>query len=269
MGAVQGFARAGLAGTVEGERLEFLMNRLSREVANLFIPAISSATKALEGLVSKFQHLSNAQQNAIGKSVLIAGGMMGAVRAISAMGFAVNPAVGALTALAGGMLVAVSATEKGAEAFARLEESWGRFAEAAAPAAKGAINAIADSLNNVGEYMEVINRYANLSKKELGDINKMLRDSGRKEITAWQAAVWATDINSENQKKSSTTDHKQLTQSGGGLESSRQTYQRIQAAALKGSGPDHSAQTAQNTKDIADKQDQVIAAIDRNNPTVT
>jgi hypothetical protein len=61
--SVAGFVTAGLVGTVEGQRLAFAFQRLSQEIAAVFLPTIQKTTDALFKAVQWFRSLSGTQQN--------------------------------------------------------------------------------------------------------------------------------------------------------------------------------------------------------------
>lgn len=78
-GALMGYIRAGMAGTTQGEMLAVQFQRLHREIANLFEPAISAVVDSITRLADWFRNLSGYQQEQIARWAGVVAGMMGAV----------------------------------------------------------------------------------------------------------------------------------------------------------------------------------------------
>lgn len=72
---IAGFATAGIAASVEGQRLAFSMSLLSRQVGSLFIPVIEAAVKVASSLTDALSKLTGAQQTMLGATVGLAGGI--------------------------------------------------------------------------------------------------------------------------------------------------------------------------------------------------
>jgi hypothetical protein len=64
-GSIGGMATAGFRGTVEGNRLAFQLQQLSREVAAVFSPVVDKAVEKIGELVTWFRSLSGQQQDQI------------------------------------------------------------------------------------------------------------------------------------------------------------------------------------------------------------
>lgn len=64
-GGILGFVTAGLRGTAEGNRLNYLFQQISMQIASIFLPAIRVVSKVLEDLLGWFRSLSGATQNQI------------------------------------------------------------------------------------------------------------------------------------------------------------------------------------------------------------
>lgn len=82
-GIGMGLVRSGLQGTVEGYRLEYAYTRLARQAAAVATPAVNALADAIGNLASRFERLTNRQQNAILYTGL-------AVTGIAALGFAIK-----------------------------------------------------------------------------------------------------------------------------------------------------------------------------------
>lgn len=94
--AVAGFATAGIAASVQGERLTFQLSLLARQVGSLFIPAIEAATKVASFFTDILSALSGEQQGLVGSIAGLAGGLT-----MVATGFGVIP--GAILAVVSAM----------------------------------------------------------------------------------------------------------------------------------------------------------------------
>jgi hypothetical protein len=102
-GAVTGFTRAGLGGTVQANRLALEMQLISREVAGIFLPVVDKATDALIKVRDRMQKLTGTQQDSALKWAATAAGALGFV--------AVAPRViGALIAIKNAALATQAAT---------------------------------------------------------------------------------------------------------------------------------------------------------------
>jgi hypothetical protein len=128
-GSLLSWVRAGMAGTAEGEMLGLQFQRLHREIANLFQPAITGAVNMVTKAADWFRNLSGAQQESIAKWVAISVGAMGAVVTLPklAAGLSlVSNALRAMTAanpfllLAGAVAGLMVSTEEGRSAFGDL-----------------------------------------------------------------------------------------------------------------------------------------------------
>lgn len=106
-----GLARSGLAGTVEGYKLEYAWLRLSRSVASIAVPAVDALSNHLGKAAGWFEQLNGSQQDTILKIGLLTAGTLalgGALRTVVAVGGAAIgilrgvAAVSGLSALAGG-----------------------------------------------------------------------------------------------------------------------------------------------------------------------
>jgi len=102
-GAVAGFVRAGLAGTTAGEALHLRFQLLSREIAQLFLPAINKAIGAVGALVDWFRRLSGEQQVSIGRWTAAAAAALGVAAVLPKVAAGVGLVAAALRALAGSL----------------------------------------------------------------------------------------------------------------------------------------------------------------------
>ena len=121
-----GLARAGLAGTVEGYRLEYAWMRLSRQVAAVAVPAVNLLSKYVGRAADWFSKLNGEQQDTILKVGLVTAGVLtlgGALRTLVTVGGAavavlrtvgmVSSITAASTAVAGSALAAAPVAAAG------------------------------------------------------------------------------------------------------------------------------------------------------------
>lgn len=79
VGGVMGFVRAGLAGTVQGDRLSMAVTMLSQQIASVFLPVVEAVTVKIQALAQWMRHLTGAKQEAIMKWVGVAAAVLGVV----------------------------------------------------------------------------------------------------------------------------------------------------------------------------------------------
>jgi hypothetical protein len=150
---------AGLRGTTQGAMLSYQVQQLSRQVANLFLPAIEAVTRKLQEAVNWFRGLSGAQQESIGRWLAIGTGMLGvlalaprlvaAFQMISAVmnaGLLANPFLLATA----GVVALLASTESGRASLLEMGKAlWQAFrpiAETLAGALVPAIQGLAEGL---------------------------------------------------------------------------------------------------------------------------
>jgi hypothetical protein len=75
--SLRSFALAGLAGTTMGERLTFQQQMLRREITQLFLPALEQVSRWLNQVTNWFRQLTGAQQENLGKWLLIGTAALG------------------------------------------------------------------------------------------------------------------------------------------------------------------------------------------------
>lgn len=152
-GTILGFVRSGLAGTSAGEQLSMRMSQLSREVTNLFLPAIQKVIDTLTSVVSWFKNLSGEQQNAIGKWIMLTVGALGVATILPRVISGLKGVGAAFTVLSAHPIVAVVAalgamvagTEEGRSALGQL---FGAF--------KPALEAVAGLVTEIGRLFSPI-----------------------------------------------------------------------------------------------------------------
>jgi hypothetical protein len=82
--SVAGFTTAGLAGTVQGAQLAYQFERVGREVASIFLPAIEKAIDVVKGIADWMSRLSRSTQDTIMWVGLLGAGVWTATKVISA-----------------------------------------------------------------------------------------------------------------------------------------------------------------------------------------
>lgn len=95
-GVLYGFAAAGIAGSVQGERLSFQLKLLSLQVGSIFVPVVEKAISVTSEITNYLKEMSGEAQNGILKWAGLAGGI-----AMMATGLGFIP--GLLTSVVAGM----------------------------------------------------------------------------------------------------------------------------------------------------------------------
>ncbi len=217
--AVLGFVRAGLAGTAQGNYLAIQFERLSREVAGIFLPAVEKLIEYLEKTVNWFRGLSGAQQDAImkwtlwGTAALAAAVLLPILKAgfmalivvvkglsVALYGLAMNPVLLILTALTVGFITFREEVEQAIRAMKEF--------------AKEKLNIDVEGTANL-----------------VSDIGKGLRQR----------------FNIPEPGKKGGEGHRTAMLAGGGFEGIEQTYRRIQESVSKA---DYGKQTVDNLEKI-------------------
>lgn len=180
-----GFTRAGLQGTVQGERLTWAFQQLSREVAGIFLPIVERVTRAVQGFAASLRRLTGDQQDNIlkwvtaGGAVLFVAGVfpkllgalipvIGGVISLTAAFLGLDvasggilPIVGAIAtavvALAAGTAVLVGHTEQGSAAFRLLGDGLSRLKDQILPPLEKIWGAVQ---RNIESFARVVGRLA-------------------------------------------------------------------------------------------------------------
>lgn len=163
-GKVIGFVQAGLAGTAEGERLSIVMQRLNRDIASIFTPAITAVIQKLAQLADWFRNLTGSQQeqirNMVGMGLAFLGvvtivpKLISGVAALSAAfkgAFAAHPILMIVSAIAA-LLVT---TEQGRAALGKIGAAMLPLADIAASFSK-ALEPIARMMGRIVEAAALI-----------------------------------------------------------------------------------------------------------------
>jgi hypothetical protein len=290
-GAVMGFVRAGLAGTVEGDRLQLRFQMLSREIAGVFMPVITAVTDKLTQAVQWFKHLTGENQNLIMRIVLgtaaalafamvlpkIVGGVQLVIVAfkflsvaIGALGTEAGIASGGILPLLGILItgaVALTAflfsTKAGAGALHQLEAAGKRIADAVMPALNRLMAALGDTMSNLAEsvlpvFVTVFEAIAEAIIGAANAVDFLLKKYA--ELPGWARTL--VNIISPitmllgDQKKLTSGDTKQRqtpTLTGGGFEDFLASYKRIATASASGVNPQE--QIVKNTQATVQKLD--------------
>jgi hypothetical protein len=284
-GAILGFVRAGLAGTVEGNRLTYQFQMLSREIAGVFMPVIEGMMTKLAQAVAWFRTLSGEKQNLImrfalasvaalafamvlprlvGGIQLVIVGVKALMTVIAAAGTEAGIASGGILPLLGILVTAgvaltafLFATKSGSKGLGEIEA-----------AGRKLIQDIMPSLNRVmGEVSRVINSIAQVAIPAVVEAFKLWATwieivvlALEKLYQVWRytpAGILFRAMAGPDQKSTDEKNRKVPTQAGAGFEDFIATYQRI-ASAAAGTGQDPVKDTADNTKETASKLQQFI-----------
>lgn len=215
-----GFVRAGLQGTVQGERMNLAWKQLSQQLAAVFLPVVEAVTDKVQGLANWFKGLSANGQNA----VMWVGGLTTAL-----LGAAV-----ALPKVAAGFRLMASAIGMSSVALA------GHVAllVAAAAAARGIASAAVLPDTKEGDDRELAVR--NKQGRERDDPN---RNIFQRTWSAWSIGAGivtnkiagrdnAEDIVAKRQA-TAQQQRRDVIMSGGNYEDVGAAYKRLQSAALK------------------------------------
>lgn len=174
-GIGMGLVRSGLQGTVEGYRLEYAYTRLARQAAAVATPAVNALADVIGNLASRFERLTNRQQNAILYTGL-------AVTGIAALGFAIKGLVavgGAVMTLGRGVGLIGAAGAAGV----------GGATTAAGGAAAGAAAARGGFLAMAARYLPPIAAAYSVGQGATGGYYSDLRAKGNNKLVAGAGAL--------------------------------------------------------------------------------
>lgn len=171
--ALEGWARAGLAGSVEGDRLAFSMTQLARSIGGLFRPEIEAAGAALDKVTNFIRSLTPEQKEMIARWAEAAATGVAVALVLPRITAGLQMVVGGLRAVTGAVVGLLSGTGIGA-----LLPLLGFAASAlisffaASEVAKGGFGKLADT---VGKFLDAIGGALGPILEKLGD---------------WLAAAW-------------------------------------------------------------------------------
>lgn len=282
-GAVMGFVRAGLQGTVQGEMLQMRMQLLSREIAGIFLPVIDAVTSKIQSLVNWFRKLSGEKQNLILKFVMgaaaglavamvlpkiVAGiqivivGIKMLMAAIAAMGAEAGIASGGITIIAGALVTAAAAlgvfmftTKAGAGGLEKLQVAGQQLVDGVMPKLMRAVDSIGVALEKLATVgVPLVVAAFDLWVTQLETTIMVLE----KLIKIWKYTPFgiAFDLLSDDDGKGKPKDdaaRRTPTQSGSGFEDFMATYKRIAGAAMSSGVSDPAERAAKAAERIADQ----------------
>ncbi len=248
------WARAGFQGTSAGEALSLRFQMLSREIANLFLPALIKLVEWLDRVIGWFHKLSGAAQTAIGVTVLVTAALVGLAVALPfvAAGFKALAAgitaalsatgIGALLPLIGAILVVIaplvgaliglfSTTQAGQRAFAVFEASLAKMFNAFRPA----LAQIAELVDRLMPIFEVLGSivadvFVAALKGAVVVIEQMVAFA-MPFLNAANALLGALGFRTGN--TGSGQGRNQIQKAGGSFEDVRETYRRLQSTATR------------------------------------
>jgi len=129
--SVQGMAAAGLRGTLEGMRLGYAWELLSRQIGAIFLPIINAATNAIISLRNSLASLTGSGQNVLMVLVSITGGLVTMLTgmiplksALVALGAILSPAR-ILFGVISGAILSILASAQGATLLGTLAKAIG------------------------------------------------------------------------------------------------------------------------------------------------
>jgi hypothetical protein len=209
--ATMNFVRAGLAGTVEGNRMAFMWQQMSRQIAALFLPVIQKVTETIGHVVAWFHKLSGAQQDQIMKWGLMTVGVLAFTKALSAMGLlvpvisavgaalrialgAINPVLLAVVAI-GAAIAAVSAVaENGLGGMAGLWEGVQKAAQPVVDALSAVWKEIAPAFKSLWETLKGLGaEFGNLAAAVAGLTGDGIMAFAAIAVPAFQAVLFVVE----------------------------------------------------------------------------
>ncbi len=255
-GIIGGFVRQGLAGTVQGEQLSLAFERLSMQIAAVFLPIVEKVTGWIEKLVDWFRGLSGAQQDQIMRWVVTVATVLLAVTAytkvigilavlasayekmkVAQIGFnlATLNFIGLVAAVAGAVYAVNTAWDEGQDAVDR----WADHAVEKVSETQRAIQGMVDHLKSIWDW--------------LGDATGL--SPMRSGVTSFEA---------ERKKVEKRRD---VMKAGGAIESLEATWNRIAQASVKlGRTRTLEEQLADQHRESQEKREEIRRAIEDKPP---
>ncbi len=235
--AILGFTRAGLAGTAQGNYLALTMERLSREVAGIFLPTVEKLIGYLEETVDWFRSLSGEQQDSIQKWVLIGAGVLAVVvilpKLLGGIGAVITVAKGLYLAIVGipaAIAWITAAIPPLIGAVSSLSASLFAFAANPVVLAIAGIAALVLALLPLIEKLKEGTAAWNDFSKAAGSLGGANSDLAGGAVRR-QGPI--SDLELGGKKKDRGKDHRSAQLVGGGFEALEQTYRRIQESVSK------------------------------------
>jgi hypothetical protein len=251
-GIIGGFVRQGLAGTAQGERMSLAFERLSMQIAAVFLPVVEKVTQIVERLANWFRSLSGAQQDSILKWVTQAAAVFFAVTAYSklvSIGALVVDAFQKMKVAAIGFNLAtlnfVGLIASIATAVYLVGDAW----DSAEAKSKSALDSMRDNVKATAE---------DIKKAFTGDFWKNVSTAS---FSDWWDAAKKALLGPLAERSGggggADKDRRDVLKSGGSIESIEATWNRLAQASVKiGAGGGKTA-----TDEINDKMDLVQAAL--------
>jgi len=248
IGIIGGFATAGLAASVQGERLTWQMSLLARQVGSLFIPVIEACITVVRKVTEALQSLTGAQQKALGATIALAVGVK-LLMSASGLGLIVgviSAAVAAYTLLSDAMSTTNGKVGQSASLLSvlgeTLREIW-NVVKMIGSAFEGMGSVIKNVFNYLGERIKVV-------LLEIRNLAKALQSA----MTT--AGIFVTGKSAgiiSNKPWEDGKDRQELTPKGSGFENITSAFNRIQQSIANTFSPEKAAmeQAARDREQIA------------------
>lgn len=256
------WVRAGLQGTVEGNRISMGFQLLSREIAGVFKPAIDSVTKSLFGIVGWFRSLSKEQQANIRIAALWVVGILGAAVAFKIL-------IGVILATQTAMMAlgtAITTVTAGYVSAAAAAKAFGVAAVAAAAISRSTDDPkksdgwLGRNLQRAGGGASMFLNYidpfssSEARKKEKRRLANMKEDSER---------IWASRHEPNSGGGGEDFGRGQVTQAGGQFESVSSSWDRMASEFMKLDSADPAKQSVIKLEEIKGRLEGIAAEVSR------
>lgn len=277
-GTVLSYVRAGLQGTAEGEVIGLRFQQISREVANLFVPAIHAGIDALTAVVGWFRSLDGRQQENLGRwaalgvsALFVAQAMPKVAAGIEMVGVALKAAlagnpVGLILVATAALVGLLGNTEKGRAALEKLGavavNTLGPVLERLAGVLEDVADKLAEAADALGPVVDQLGTLGGTAGggrgHGLGNIlgaatGAPLAALGVDPLAPLVAAtglplarLFGDPQNAEARRSRGPRDRQELTPRGGGFESVTETFRRLQTAANRTDIPQRQLDTQRN-----------------------
>lgn len=242
--SIGGFTAAGLAGTVQGERLAFTMGELSREIAATVLPITELFTSILRDMVNWFRGLSESGQNLVGVLAITAIGAAIVGKAFLAMGIEIGIATAGISLIIGAIVAFIAYTPALREGFGKIMTQFSRFA-----------NILGPPLIRIFELLgEVLALVVVPTLEMVAAILEKIADFVENSAIMKALGIVLGGGKGGGERRS-------MQQSGGGMESIAQTYTRLQQAAIKTDYPKKQTEILEKIENNTRRTDSAPGAV--------
>ncbi len=252
VGTFLSLAQAGINASAEGQRLQTITERLSRQLGSLFIPVLEGIGDLVQKLSGWFEGLSQSQFDAISGAKIFNAVFDTLGKAIDVGLRIFEQWIPVIDIFVSGIAQMIEATQPLRDAMGRVAEQFSNIVARFSANFWGAIIPVVVQLANViaATLVPALELVASI----MGGINDLLESIGLKAKTLGGGGG-----------------HRSLSAPGGGKGSLTAPYERIQAAALKEGQPkerNYQAEIAKHTAETAANVQQTTMAVQNLKPAV-